>query len=651
MVRAVSHLVSHYRAGLPLKPGGRKTSITLKAFDVLRKTGKARTMLVVAPKRVARQVWRQEGEKWDDFRHLTFSTVIGEAKQRMKALKTPADIYLINYENLPWLAKVYDGRPLPFDVIVFDELTKMQNAQAERHKAIRKRLPGGGYRWGLTGSLFAKGHMSIFGQQLILDDGAALGRFITHYRDTYFSVGFNGFDYDLMPGGEKRIADKLAPYWFYMDDGDYAQLPPLVDVPHIGELEPQAKALYARMKKDALISIGADTITAANAGAVYSKLAQLANGALYRDGHTASDDYIEVHDLKLDMLEELLDELNGEPLLVGYEFQHDLDRIQKRFGERFGGKVPYLGAGTTNRQEDQWVQEWNDRRLPLLLAHPQSAGHGLNMQEGQAYNVAWFSICWDWELYDQFIRRVRRSGNDTARIFNHLLLIRGTIDEEKLASVAEKDFTERRMMSALNSQILRESQGDMEVETMVAKLNRPGEGAQQQSGGAPAGWGSGAATQAQSQAPQQGNAPAGWGAATQADQTQEQRERIQGQIDPPQNRSAAAASAFTGGVAEAAGRIAQEYEQAPPQQPAGWGGGQATAAQQPAEQAQSSQRRSRKAAAPVDAGSDAGRAAYETAVVTARATVLAAVIASDPNASVDDIVDVSRDLMQFVTEG
>lgn len=699
MARAAEFLASHYRAGLPLKPGGRKTSITLAAFELLRRRGHARTMLVVAPLRVARQVWKQEAEKWSDFQHFTFAHVTGDAKTRAKALKSGADIYLINYENLPWLAKQYMGRSLPFDVVTFDELTKMKNASAERHKAIRPRLAGVKYRWGLTGSLFAKGHMDIFGQQLILDDGAALGRYITRYRDTYFSVGYNGFDYDLIPGSEKRIVEKLAPYWFYMDDADYAQLPPLVDVPHIGTMEPQQRNLYDRMRKAALIQIGAHTITAANAGAVYSKLAQLANGAIYRDGHTASDEFEAVHELKLDMLEELLDELNGEPLLVAYEFQHDLLRIQERFGKRFGGKVPYLGDGTTAKQENEWVAAWNNRELPLLLAHPQSAGHGLNMQEGQAYNVAWFSVTWDWELYDQFIRRVRRSGNEQARIFNHLLIVRGTIDEEKLRSITEKDFTERSLMTALNNQIQAELAGStQENSEMVAKLSRPSEAPPAASSGwggaptgqaasapvppatppesasqpAPSGWGGGA---------QAGAPPAGgsaWGGAP--DPTTEQRQRIQEQIAPQPDRAAAAVSAFSGGAVGAAldavrnadygvgEQPAQQpasggawapppQEQAPAQQPAagsGWGGGTGAneppfdggkpAEEKPVEEKPARKPRATKAAA---APSDT-----DAALIQARGAVIAALISqSGDDDSVDDLIDIAREFMSFVAEG
>lgn len=646
MQRAVDFLATHYSAGLPLKPGGRKTSITLAAFQRLRQEGKARTMLVVAPLRVARQVWRQEAAKWDQFRDLEFALVAGDVKSRTKALKSGADVYLINYENLVWLAKQYVGRPLPFDVVVFDELTKMKNSQAERHKAIRPRIAAVRYRWGLTGSLFSKGHLGIFGQQLILDDGAALGRYMTHFRDTYFTPSFNGFDYDLLPGAEGRITDKLAPYWFYMDEADYAQLPPIIDVPHIADMESQARALYNHMQREMIAQLPGGVVTAANAGACYSKLSQMANGTVYRTTEGGQRETEEIHSLKLDMLEELVDELDGEPLLVAYEFNSDLERIQTRFG----GKLPYLGKGTTPKQETEWVAAWNRRELPVLLAHPQSAGHGLNMQEGQAYNVCWFSVTWDWELYDQFIRRVRRSGNEQARIFNHLLTIRGTIDEEKLAAVQRKDFTEQRLMASLNSQIEKETD-------MVVKLTRP-EGA---AAPAASGWGAAPAQPAAAPALAQG-APTGWGRPAEAssnpapaqsawgaqpDETAAQRQRIQEQI-APRDRAAEAQSAFSGGVSEAVQAVAQadygtaqsEQQQAQPSGPTGWG---ATPAKP---------RRSRaaaKAEPDVDL-SEAIRVGAANTIIAARARVVAAVLASSPDLTVSEVIDISRELMAYVAE-
>lgn len=651
MLRALDFLTQHYVAGLPLKPGARKTSITLAAFETLRRAGKARTMLVVAPLRVCRQTWRQEAAKWQQFRHLKFALLHGDNKG--KALKSGADVYLINPEGVAWLHKQYMGRQLPFDVVAIDELTKFMNSQAQRFKDLRPHLKGVPYRWGLTGSLFAKGHLNIFGQQLILDDGAALGRYFTHYRDEFFHADFTGFNYELLPGAEKRIVEKLAPYWFHMDDADYTQLPPLVDVPRIAELEPAQRKLYDKMKRDMLAELPGGTITAANAGACYSKLAQMANGAVYREDRAV----VKIHDLKLDMLEELMDELGGEPLLLAYEFNHDLDRIREWYTARSGKELPYLGKGTTAKQENEWVAAWNRGEIELLAAHPQSAGHGLNMQEGQAANIAWFSVSWDWELYDQFIRRVRRSGNDNQRIFNHLLIVRDTIDEKKLEAVRGKDFTERRLITALNNEILRESQEATGEVQMVTKLSRPGaaEPKTQQAGAAP-GWG--AQSQAQPQAAAERTAApaaAGWGPAPTDDTAQ--RQRIQEQI-APEDRASAAQAAFSGGVQSAVGAIADaDYGTAATPQAAGWGASTAEADRaKPRAAATEAPKPTRRrppkdeAPAPADNTVDA-QALVATALIAARARVLAAVIGSDPDASVEDIVDVSRDLMEFVERG
>jgi hypothetical protein len=204
-------------------------------------------MLVIAPLRVCRQTWRQEAAKWEQFKDLKFSLLHGPKKD--DRLNDDADIWLINPEGVDWLANKYFGRNLPFDVVCIDELTKFKNSASDRSKALRPRLARTPYRWGLTGSLAPNGFMDLFGQMLMLDDGAALGRYITHYRDQYFQLGWDGFTYDLMPGAERRIVDRIAPYWFQMNEEDYAQLPPLVDVPHELELAPAERKLYDKMKR------------------------------------------------------------------------------------------------------------------------------------------------------------------------------------------------------------------------------------------------------------------------------------------------------------------------------------------------------------------------------------------------------------------
>lgn len=564
--RAVDFLAAHHVGGLPLRPGGRKTSITLAAFKRLREQGRAQTMLVIAPLRVCRQVWRQEAAKWEEFRDLKFSLLHGPKKD--ERLEDDADIWLINPEGVEWLCAKYFGRSLPFDVVVIDELTKFKNSAADRSKALRPRLSKVPFRWGLTGSLAPNGYMDLFGQMLVLDDGAALGRYITHFRDQYFSLGYDGFTYDLMPGADRRITTKIAPYWFQMDEEDYAQLPPLNDVPHVLELAPAERKLYDRMKRDMIAQLPEGIITAANAAACYSKLSQMANGAVYVGD--AKDVASIIHDLKLDAIEDLLDELNGEPLLVAYEFNHDLERLRERFGvlDKTTGKkvIPYLGKGTTAKQEAEWCAAWNRGELPLLCAHPASAGHGLNMQGASACNVAWFGITWDYELYDQFIRRIRRDGTLALQIFNHLLLVKDTIDELKYAALGAKEMTQSGLLRALNTEIRRNvetlaAQGkdaERRSEPVAMKLSRPG--------------GAAGAAQAQTTAAEpaaETPKPKGWGAPKGAqaqtdveDQLPEdQRGRINAQLtgEAQPDRASGARSAFSGKVAETADRIAAEH--------------------------------------------------------------------------------------------
>ena len=827
MERAVDFLATHPVAGLPLQPGGRKTSITLAAFRRLLDAGKARSMLVIAPLRVARQTWPAEVAKWEQFRDMRVEVLHGPDKDA--ALKREAEIYLLNPEGVPWLSNKFFGRQLPFDVLCIDELTRFKNSQSQRSKLLRPHTQKTPYKWGLTGSLRPNTHMDLFGQQLMLDHGAALGRFITHFREKYFVKGFNGFSYDLRQGAEAEIAERLAGTWFYMDPKDYSQLPPLVEDIRRITLSSEARKVYDRMQSALVADLAGQQITAVNAGALYSKLAQMANGAVYSEGKAS---VIHLHDDKLDALDELLEELDGAPLLVAYEFNHDLARIQERFGKRMpGGVVPWLGKGTSKAQETEWIEAWNRNDLPMLCAHPaclhpdtlvlteargwvrlitvgahervfdgvefvshsgcqlsgirpvidkfgitmtpdhkvlvggvwrqaqhvsdrsedraaarytytgndprlgallpvwvgadnhgtehaprksggpgvprlpraghaphewraplsnlarhggpddkpglpglgtlrrardyarsalaylqgvlgrhagglcrqpdagsysgecglyeiqlpvgyrrgaaseqaydalclvsgsadaprrvlphdwcepgghsslsakapdrghrdsgllevevpsrqeipvfdlvdcgprhrfavknadgevfivhNSAGHGLNLQEGNAQHVCYFSVTWDWELYDQFLRRVRRSGNEAQQIWNHILLVEGTIDEDKLEAQREKDAGQARLLQTLNKLILRDFAPNMETTMPNDKLPTAATW-----GAKPKGWGAAAPVEAEEAAPAPTRAaPKGWGAATPAaPDTTAQREKIAERISAP----------------------------------------------------------------------------------------------------------------------
>lgn len=528
--RAVEFLTQQNSAALFLDPGLGKTSITLAAFAALKDANIADKMLVIAPLRVVQTVWAQEAAKWSQLRHLRFSVLHGSKKA--ERLSDDADVWLINPEGVPWLSERFFGRSLPFDTVVIDELTRFKNASAVRHKALRPRLKNVARRWGLTGTPAPNGYMDLFGQFLILDDGAALGRYITHFRDQYFQPDFNGFDYTLQPGGAARIEARIKPYVLRMSAEDYLELPPLIDDVRQVELDAASRKTYTKMKKDTLAELPEGVVTAANAAAVYSKLKQMANGAVYVGDQR---DVAKLHDAKLDALSELVDELAGQPLLIAYEFNHDLTRLK----ERFGADLPYIGAGVSPTRAQEIVEAWNRGELLLLAAHPASAGHGLNLQGGGAAHVCWFSPPWDLELYEQFIQRVYRQGTTAQRIVNHILAVRDTIDDLVLVALRDKSTTQDRLLTSLTSILhdadipaagraaARETQGD----DMVMKLSR------QSVGGL---------AQAQAQGTPRTITPRGWGSPKMADvedaeeaeaepvdDVAAQRERIRAKISAP----------------------------------------------------------------------------------------------------------------------
>lgn len=527
----------------------RKTSIVLKAFSDLRFEGAARKMLVIAPRKVCQLVWRQEGAKWDAFRHLTFRYLHGPKKAKL--LAEEADVYLINPEGVPWLAKQFAANPSawPFDTITFDELTKFKNSQSERSKALRGRSVAGRLipnllkraqrRWGMTGTPNPNGYMDLFGQFLMLDDGAALGRFITHYRDLYFTVDFNGFDYVLQAGAEKRIQKRLEPYVFALDDSDYVKLPELIENPIEIELDPEVWVAYKAMLKDKVSDLAGTLVEAPNMAAAYNKLSQMAGGAVYaytdEDGEPTDRHVVELHTAKLDALSDLMDEMGDRQLLVGYEFNHEMTRMKARFGNR----MAFLADARTDRQAEEMQADWNAGRIQFLACHPASAGHGLNFQEGGAAHLCWFSPIWDLELWDQFIRRLRRSGNDAEHVVRHVLVVRGSIDEQKLQALADKDTSQVRLKRALATVLGVE---DQPKETdMVTKLLRAGAAAPAEGGGrAPAGWGkppgdAAPAAERQQAAPptEERKAPSGWGRpGAVPTEAQEQRAEIQEKLNP-----------------------------------------------------------------------------------------------------------------------
>jgi len=547
--RAVKHLMERGAAALFLDPGLGKTAITLEAFRQLKEAGQAEKMLVVAPLRVCQLVWRQEGRKWTQFRDLTFSLVHGPKKE--EALAEDVDIHLINPEGIAWLVQQFYGRTdLPWDTVVLDELTKFKNHRAQRSKKLRKKLVRVKRRWGLTGSPAPNGYMDLFGQMLILDDGASLGRYITYFRDQYFIKNWDGFSYDIRPGSAERIEKRIAPYVLRMSAEDYLDLPPLVDNRVTVTLPPKAQKAYEEMKQEMILTLPEGVVTSANAAATYSKLKQLTNGAVYLsdEGYTTEKRWVEIHTAKLDALEDLIDELAGQPLLVAYEFQHDLARLR----ERLGDDVPTL-SGISGTKIEEVEGQWNRGELPVLLVHPASAGHGLNLQGAKASHICWFSKPWDLEMYDQTIRRILRQGSTSDRIINHSIIIPDSIDEIVEAALGDKTTTQTRLLNALNAEIMRDDpapspdRAQPKEETMALKKlgfkggASPAPAAQEpapesEAPKAPKGWGAPPTQAAQEPAPEpeeQQAKPKGWGPPPDPAETQ-QRDAVQSKLKAPE---------------------------------------------------------------------------------------------------------------------
>jgi len=433
-------LVNHISAGLVFDPGLGKTSTVLAAFKFLLNRGKVKRALVIAPLRVCTDVWPIEIQKWADFNRL--SCVVLHGKDKDKLIRKSADIYIINPEGLQWLLA---HRALPeFDVLVVDELTKFKHTNTARFKLLKRYLGRFGRRWGLTGSLAANGLHDLFGQCYVLDSGRTFGPYITHYRNTYFRLDVYTSKWTPLPGAEEKIYHKIAPLMLRADAADYVDLPDLIKRTIPVELPNSARKQYDEMEELFITQVKEGVVTAKNAGVASAKCRQIASGGLYLEDVTRS--WSNVHMAKADALAELVDELQGHPLLVAYDFIHDRDRINTALGY----DVPYIGGGVSTKRSSDLVAQWNSGVLPVLLGHPQSIGHGLNLQ-ASGNHICWFSITWNFELYDQFIRRIWRQGKTADKVFVHHLVARDTIDEIILYALGFKNRCQQALYTALKT--------------------------------------------------------------------------------------------------------------------------------------------------------------------------------------------------------
>ena len=370
---ATNRILELPKVGLFLDMGLGKTVITLTAiyllmfdyFDIQR-------VIVIAPKRVAEDTWSREAKKWDHLRHLKISNVLGTQKQRMDALEMDADVYVINRENVKWLVDLY-GAKWPFDMVVIDELSSFKSNKSQRFKALKKVTPLMKRVVGLTGTPTPNGYMDLWPQMYLLDRGDRLGKTLTGYRERYFTPGrrngYTVFDWDLKEGADNAIQKKISDICVSMKAEDYLELPERINNNVYVRMDPKAQALYEQLEKDLILQVDDDQITALTAATLTQKLLQLANGSVYNEDGGVTH----IHDGKLDALEEIL-EFNNEPVLVFYNFKHDYSRLMDRFKK--------LKPRTLETSKD--IANWNDGKIRLLLAHPASVGHGLNIQAGRS---------------------------------------------------------------------------------------------------------------------------------------------------------------------------------------------------------------------------------------------------------------------------
>jgi len=433
-------------AGFFLDPGLGKTSIMYAIFKVLKVQGMVNRMLVVAPLRPALSVWPGEQEKWDDFQGLVVKVLHRVGKAHL--LDPLADVHVINPEGLPWLlATLKKTKIFPWEMLVVDESTRFKHTNTQRFKNLKEILPKFQRRYILTGSPAPNGLLDLFGQIYILDGGAALGRVITHYRMNYFDNPDKlGWQWVPRKGAPEVIYEKLRPLVLRMEAKDYLELPELINNTVEVTLPARAKKVYDQMESTLLAAVDDNLVVAANAAAATSKCRQIANGGIY---HGDGKEWTDIHDQKIGTVAEIVEELQGKPCLVAYEFDHDLARLRTVFPE-----APHIGGGVSANRFREIERSWNAGEIPVLLAQPQSVAHGLNLQ-GTGATIIWHSLTWNLEDYDQFIRRVWRQGQKE-RVVVHHIVAKDTVDEAIMKLLLKKDKTQRALLDALKEYVAKE---------------------------------------------------------------------------------------------------------------------------------------------------------------------------------------------------
>lgn len=442
----VNFLEEKPQCALFLDCGLGKTIITLTAIShLLYDSFEVSRVLIIAPLRVARDTWIAELSKWEHLKGLRMERIIGTPRERVAALGRKAEIYIINRENVEWLVKHFAGRKLPFDMLVIDELSSFKNSKAKRFLALKKVLPQFSRVVGLTGTPAPNGLEDLWPQVFLLDRGVRLGRTMKSYLDMFFDTPNSWLPYkhELKPGAEEEIYKRLGDICVSMRATDHLQMPERIDNVVELTLSTKEEKLYRQMERDMLLPYADGDVLALNAASLAGKLLQLANGAVYDEFHNVRT----IHDRKLDALEDLIEAANGKPLLVMYTYQHDLKRIQDRFG-KYGPDNP---DGVRELKTASDMEDWNEGRICVAVTQPASTGHGLNLQYGGS-TIVWFGLNWSLELYEQANARLWRQGQKQTVVIHHLVT-KGTMDEQVMKALHDKAADQNALMAAVRARI------------------------------------------------------------------------------------------------------------------------------------------------------------------------------------------------------
>lgn len=429
---AKTWIVEHSHCGLLLDMGLGKTLTTLAAIDEIENIFcEGNKILIIAPKKVADETWSAEIEKWGF--EFTYSKVLGSTKKRLEALEKEADIYIINRENVVWLVEYYKTK-WPFTFVVIDELSSFKSSRSKRFRALRKVRPKIKRFVGLTGTPAPNSLIDLWPQIYLMDGGKRLETSQTKFKDRYFKPDKqNGpivYSWALRPNAEEEIYQRIDDICISMKAKDFLKLPPRTD--NVVTIKLSDMKSYKQFEKDLVLELEDQEVTASNSAVLANKLLQMANGAIYDDEKKV----VSIHDDKLEALETIVEESQGQPILVFYQYKHDLERLKKKF--------PQAEELTT-------VDKWNSGKIPMLLCHPQSAGHGLNLQKG-GHIIVWFGLTWSLEYYQQANARLDRQGQTEPVIIHHLVA-EGTVDEKVLSILQGKEKNQNALLEAVKAQL------------------------------------------------------------------------------------------------------------------------------------------------------------------------------------------------------